>query len=321
LDGKDGIRPYGSLARDATGNLFGTTNLGGKFGLGTVFEITPHSNGRWTERVIHHFNANGTDGYNPNAGVAIDAAGNLFGTTYNGGKGSSGVVFKLSEGPNGAWKELIVHSFVYSDGAASSSGLAFNRVGHLFGTTEYGGDFQHGTVFELAPQSDGSWTQRVIHSFNPADGDGFNPRSGLVIDKSNRLYGTTLYGGSSFAWGAVFELRQVKGLWQERVIHSFSQDNDGISPYGPLAIDSAGRLYGMTYQSIVGGVGGAGIVFQLSRTTTNNFKETILHHFVSPGDGGNPYSGLAIAASGKIFGTTYNGGAPGGTGVVFEITK
>jgi uncharacterized repeat protein (TIGR03803 family) len=305
LDGKDGIRPYSSLVMDAAGNLYGTTNIGGRHSLATVFEITPHANGRWTEKVLHHFNSNGKDGYNPYANLIFDAHGNLYGTTYLGGSGAVGTVFELSPGTNGTWQETIVHNFMYTDGGEPYGGLVSDRRGNLYGTTEYGGDFTHGTVFELKPQPAGSWAEKVLHSFDPGNGDGFNPYSGLVIDKSNRLYGTTLYGGDSYAWGAVFEMQQVKGQWQESVIHSFEAVNDGRNPYGPLAIDSAGRLYGMTFESLVNNVGGAGIVFQLTRTKSNVWQETILHQFgVDPGDGGNPYSGLVLDNAGNIYGTT-----------------
>ncbi len=110
----------------------------------------------------------------------------------------------------------------------------------------------------------------------------------------------------------------MQGQWGETVIHDFTSGQDGIYPYGPLAIDASGNLYGTTWQSLIGNVGGAGIVFKLSRTSPSVWQETILHNFVSPGDGGNPYSGVALDSSGNVFGTSYYGGV--GAGVVFEIT-
>lgn len=198
--------------------------------------------------------------------------------------------------------------------------MVFDSSGHLYGTTQYGGDFTHGTVFELKRQQNGTWEETVLHSFDPT-ADAFNPMDGLVIDKSGRLYGTALYGGDDWPLGAVFEVQLVNGQWQESVIHSFEATGDGQSPYGPLALDSQGRLYGTTFGSIVNGVGGAGIVFQLTRTTSDIWQETILHQFgVDPGDGGNPYSGVVLDSAGKIYGTTYMGGSSPGTGVVFRVT-
>jgi uncharacterized repeat protein (TIGR03803 family) len=318
FDGQDGIRPYSSLMMDGTGNLYGTTEIGGAYSLGTAFELSPGPNG-WTEQVLHSFNADGTDGYNPYANLILDANGNLYGTATNGGLGSEGIIFELSPNHDGTWQETILYDFDYTHGGLPLGGLVWDKSGNLYGTTEYGGDFEHGTVFELKHQAKGKWQEAVLHSFNPGNGDGFLPQCGLAIDKANRLYGTTVYGGDSFADGAIFEVRRVKGVWQETVIHSFSEQNDGIYPYGPVAIDSAGNLFGTTWQSLVGGVGGAGIVFQLT-LKKKIWQETILHQFDSPGDGGNPYSGVVLDNSGKIYGTTYWGGNFGGTGVVFEVT-
>jgi uncharacterized repeat protein (TIGR03803 family) len=319
LNGHDGIRPYSSLVMDSAGNLYGTTYLGGTYGLGTVFELKLGSGG-WTKKVLHSFNSNGTDGFNPYGNLVLDAQGNLYGTTYVGGTGSVGTVFELLPNPDGSWQETVILSFDYTDGGEPYGGVVFDSAGHLYGTTQYGGAFTHGTVFELERQHNGTWKETVLHSFDPDNGDGFNPMAGLVISKSDHLYGTTLYGGDS-DWGTVFELQRVKGQWQETVIHSFSENNDGISPYGPLALDSKGRLYGTTFGSIVGGVGGAGIVFQLTLTKSNVWEEAILHQFgVESGDGGNPYSGVVLDSAGNIYGTTYMGGSPPGTGTVFEVT-
>lgn len=318
LDGQDGIRPYSSLVMDAGGNLYGTTEIGGAYSLGTVFELTPGPGG-WTETILHSFNADGTDGYNPYANVVLDTHGNLYGTTSNGGSGSEGTIFELSPEPDGTWQETIIYNFDYTHGGVPLGGLVWDRSGNLYGTTEYGGNYQHGVVFELKHRPKRQWQEIVLHTFVPGAADGYLPQCGLAIDKADHLYGTTLYGGDSDQ-GAVFEVMRVKGAWQESVIHSFSDVNDGINPYGPVAIDSAGNLYGTTFQSVVGGVGGAGIVFQLS-LKKKLWLETILHQFgVNPGDGGNPYSGVVLDSSGNIYGTTYWGGNSGGTGVVFEVT-
>jgi uncharacterized repeat protein (TIGR03803 family) len=324
LEAKDGVLPYSSLVRDSAGNLYGTTTAGGAYscdglGCGTVFQLTPTTSGKWIERVLHSFNDTGKDGYTPYANLISDAHGNLFGTTeYGGLNGGVGTVFELLQISPGKWREKIIHSFNYTDGGEPLGGLVADSAGNFYGTTQYGGQFTHGTVFELELQSNGSWKEKVLHSFNPGSGDGFEPYSGLTIDSSGRLYGTT--PACFLGWGAVFQVAQVNGHWKETIIHVFEIGQDGESPYGPLAIDTIGRLYGTTLQSFVHNVGGAGIVFRLSPTKTQGWNETILHQFVKASDGGNPYSGVVLDGAGNIYGTTYRGGGSSGVGVVFEIT-
>jgi uncharacterized repeat protein (TIGR03803 family) len=317
-DGQDGIQPYSSLVMESSGNLYGTTFGGGVNNLGTVFQLHPNSDGSWTETILHSFNADGIDGYNPYANLAFDKAGNLYGTTYSGGSGNQGTVFELSRQKDGTWLEHVILSFNYTDGGEPYGGLVFDAHGNIYGTTQSGGDYQHGVVFALRPGSNGTWNEQVLHSFDPSAGDGFEPYAGLVIDTAGHLYGTTLGGGAN---GTVYKVANVNGSWQDTVIHSFNPYNggDGIEPYGPLAIDTSGNLYGTTWQSLFNNVGGAGIVFGLSQTKPNVWQETVLHNFVNPGDGGNPYSGVALDSTGHIFGTTYYGGVS--AGVVFEITK
>ncbi|MBZ5574737.1 MAG: hypothetical protein LAO09_23015 [Acidobacteriia bacterium] len=319
FDGQDGIQPYSTLVLDRSGNLYGTTNIGGVYGLGTVFKLHPNRDGSWTETILHSFNADGTDGYNPYANLILDQQGNLYGTTYYGGsQGGVGTVFELSPRSTGTWRERIIFDFNYTDGGEPYGGLVSDSAGNLFGTTQYGGIYQHGVVFALKRGPTGTWTEYVLHTFNPATGDGFEPYCGLAIDKAHHLYGVTLYGG--FGWGTVFQVAQIQGIWTETVIHNFSYGQDGINPYGPLAIDAAGNLYGTTWQSLIDNTGGAGIVFELSQTKPGVWQETILHNFYTAGDGGNPYSGVVLDRAGNLYGTTYMGGVFPGNGVVFEVT-
>jgi uncharacterized repeat protein (TIGR03803 family) len=315
-DGQDGVQPYSSLVMDSAGNLYGTTYAGGAYNLGTVFELHPNAGGNWTETILHSFNADGTDGYNPYANLTFDKLGNFYGTTYSGGNQGNGTVFELLPQEDGTWQEQIILNFNYTDGAAPYGGVVFDAAGRLYGTTRYGGDFQQGVVFTMQRKSKNVWIETVLFSFQ-AGFDGWAPYAGLAIDKSGHLYGTTLYGGTQGS-GTVFEMAKVQGAWQETVIHNFTAyGEDGINPYGPVAIDATGNLYGTTWQSLMDNVGGAGIVFELSKTKPNVWQETILHNFVNPDDGGNPYSGVAVDSAGHVFGTTYAGGVSAGT--VFEI--
>jgi uncharacterized repeat protein (TIGR03803 family) len=309
----DGAIPYCSLAIDKSGNLYGTTYYGGTYGNGTVFELAHGANGTWKERILHHFNANAKDGFNPYAGIVLDSSGNLYGAAYSGGSYGSGTVFELARTISGRWQYKILHGFNYTNGSAPMGSLIFDAKGNLYGTTQYGGSLQHGVVFELIPNSIGTWSEKVLHTFNPNGSDGYAPYSGLAMDSKGNLYGTTLYGGISSSQGSVYQLSLTSKGWKETVIHSFAATGDGIDPYGPPVVDSNGNVYGTTWQSLVGNVGGAGIVYELSPTGVS-WQETILNNFIAPEQYGNPYSGLILDQHGNLYGTAYGGS------VVYEVT-
>jgi uncharacterized repeat protein (TIGR03803 family) len=264
FNGSDGAEPFGGLVFDAFGNLYGTTYVGGIHGNGTVFELSPNGSGGWTEKVLHSFNFNGSDGAQPWAGLVIDAAGNLYGTTNEGGiYYIGGTVFELSPNGSGGWTEKILHSFNFNgvDGANPFDNLIFDAANNLYGTTQQGGIHGNGTVFQLTPHQNGSWTERVLHSFNGTDGSG--PDAGLVrFGSLSDLYGTTSYGGVNGA-GTVFELTPTQGgNWIETVLHNFSLvGGDGNEPEGSLIFDPSGNLYGMTE---LGGTYNSGAVFEIT---------------------------------------------------------
>jgi uncharacterized repeat protein (TIGR03803 family) len=195
--GTDGHCPRGSLVLDSAGNLYGTTDLGGAYNLGTVFELSPSAGGSWTETLLHHFGS-GHDGVSPIAGLIFDATGNLYGTTIAGGAYSSGTVFELSPTASENWTENILHSFHHdsSDGIEPAASLTFDTFGNLYGTTAFGGSYNLGTVFELTPGVDGAWTEITLYSFG-ADKDGKNPYSSVTFDAAGNLYGTTSEGWRS----------------------------------------------------------------------------------------------------------------------------
>ncbi|MGA8491017.1 MAG: choice-of-anchor tandem repeat GloVer-containing protein [Terriglobales bacterium] len=154
-NGKDGYDPWGGVVSDAAGNLYGTTNAGGASGCGAVLKVAPAASGKWTEQVLHSFENSSNDGCNPVAGLTVDAAGNLYGTTFYGGLYNDGTIFKLTLGTNGKWREKLVHNFDWSvyvkDGTLPGAGVIFDTKGNLYGTTENGGDYNFGTVFEFTP--------------------------------------------------------------------------------------------------------------------------------------------------------------------------
>ena len=300
----DGASSYAGLIRDKRGDLYGTTKYGGTNNNGIVFVWNVDG----TERVLHKFVNDGTDGYNPNSGLVMDASHNLYGTTYRGGARDYGTVFKIS--CNGT--ESVLYSFGSNgtDGLTPAAGLVIGKNGNLYGTTLFGGaNFYYGTVFEITPAG----TETTLYSFaGYAQTDGANPYGGLIMDKNGNLYGATQYGGANGS-GAVFE---VSAAGAERVLHSFVSDGtDGYYPYAGLLIDAKGDLYGTTYQ---GGANNAGTVFEIDTSGT----EKILYSFgASTTDGYNPWAGLVRDKLGNLYGTTLYGGANGSNfGTVFQLS-
>jgi uncharacterized repeat protein (TIGR03803 family) len=216
-----------------------------------------------TYQVLHYFQS-GQDGANPGAGVTIDQAGNLYGTTSAGGEGNNGTVFELSPSGSG-WTEIVLHAFQdASQGTVPYSGLIFDAAGNLYGATELGGlGGYSGSVFELSP-SNGSWTFTVLHLFDISKYEGTNPIASLTLDANGNLYGTALGGGVYYS-GAVFELTYSAGSWTYNTLHDFDS-NTGDSPFGGVTFDAKGNLYGTAF---LGGTGacnlGCGVVWEITQ--------------------------------------------------------
>jgi uncharacterized repeat protein (TIGR03803 family) len=320
--GKDGEAPYASPIFDEAGNLYGTTRYGGISGNGAVFELTPHSNGRWTERVIHQFTGR-EDGGQPESGLILDASGNLYGTASDGGDSSDcvygdppgcGVAFELIPASNGEWKEKVLHAFTGKDGLSPLARLVFDGAGaNLYGTTFGDSISGGGTVFELAHGSDGEWTEHVLYRFSRGK-DGSNPAAGLILDAAGRLYGTTEFGGN-FDSGVVFELYTSNGRWTEHVLHDFTGGLDGSIPLASVIFDRAGNLYGTTSE---GGFGN-GTVFELMPGSKGRWAAHVLHQFGVGRGPGNPNAELILDAENNLYGTTLDGSSHR-AGTVFELT-
>jgi uncharacterized repeat protein (TIGR03803 family) len=283
--------------------------------VGLVFKLAPNSNGSWTESVLYNFTG-GSDGGSPYAGLIFDTAGNLYGTTMAGGVGSCGVVYELTPGADGAWTESVLYRFHYwAPGCSPFSGLTFDAMGNLYGTTWHGGKAVCcGTVFKLAPNSDGSWTESVLHAFGLGIefGVGKQPHAGVIFDSAGSLYGTTSFGGKH---GVVFKLTpNLDGSWTEVVLHNFT-GKDGRAPRAGLVFDPAGNLYGTTR---AGGRYNHGVVYELARESTGGWSYHVLHAFMGH-PGALPYAGVTIDAAGKLYGTTKGNGRTA-FGSVFEIT-
>jgi uncharacterized repeat protein (TIGR03803 family) len=316
--GNDGRDPSGALIFDQAGNLYSTTQGGGS-GSGTIFELTPNQDGSWTETVLYSF-AGGEDGARPFASLIFDSAGNLYGTTYEGGKDGAGTIFELSPNQDGSWTETVLHSFNRADGGGPTAGLVFDSEGNLYGPTTQGGEQGAGTIFQLTPNSNGSWTESVIHSFNGKDGS-YPDHGGLIFDADGNLYGTANAGGAD-GYGVVFKLTpNANGTWTEAVLHNFTGANDGGGPESTLIFDKSGNLYGTTRD---GGAHRVGVAFELTPKTGGTWTETVLHQFTGGKDGAAPYEGVIFDQAGNLYGTAEKGGnlsacGSQGCGVVFKL--
>ena len=305
--GTDGANPEGGLLRDAQGFFFGTTTAGGASGAGTVFAISAAGK----EVVLYSF-AGGADGSNPQAGLAMDSSGNLYGTNSAGGANNNGTVFKLTHPTKGSkWVETILYSFgTGSDGAVPLAALKFDKAGNLYGTTSAGGSYGYGTIFQLTP-SGSSWTETILHNFQDAD-DGAVPYGGLIADKSGNFYGSATEGGTG-GGGTIYKLTPESGDWTFTVL--YSNPGWGISgSYRNLTLDASGNLYGTTHCD---GADSAGTVYKLSEES-GSWTYTSLYVFTGGTDGQYSYSNPVIEGD-RVFGTTRFGGA-NGSGVVWEIT-
>jgi uncharacterized repeat protein (TIGR03803 family) len=364
--GVDGSTPYNGVVRDESGNLYGTASVGGDLstcggaGCGLVFKVS--KSGKQT--VLHTFEA-GADGSGPFAGVILDEAENLYGTTQGGGPVNFGVVYTLDR----TGKETMVYPFPSSlagstpyagvirgddgdlygttfDGGADDVGVVYrlessgdenllytftggadggfpdsvirDEAGNLYGTAESGGDLSGcngrgcGVVYKLDP----SGNQTVLYGFT-GGADGSIPNGSLVRDEAGNLYGTA--GGGAANWGVVYK---VAPSGKETVLYTFSGGFfglDGAFPNRGLVRDAAGNLYGTTTFGGTGTGASAGVLFRVDPSG----HETVLHNFqcYDPNNGCQPHAGLISDAAGNLYGTTFFGGGPLDSGVVFKLDK
>lgn len=303
-----------------------------------------------SEIVIHNFAGGAADGAAPTSALVADKAGNLYGTTPQGGTAGFGTVFKLAPQSNGTWTESVLYSF--PQGGANYIGfspgsLIVDGAGNLYGTA-IGGTYGSGFIYELSP-SNGHWSFAVLHQFR-FDGityfDGSQPNSGLVRDSNGNLYGTTYLGGAGLCYsddsvtagvkppkgevpngcGTVFELSlSSKGAWREKLLYSFQGGSDGAGPVGNLTLGASGKLFGTASAGGVGSSGcigkyvsGCGSVFELTPASGGTWNESTLYDFSGGSDGGVPVAGVVLDNAGNVYGAT-----PGGffeDGSVFELS-
>jgi uncharacterized repeat protein (TIGR03803 family) len=335
----DGKSPEGPLALDASGNIYGTTFFGGKNGCGTIFELSPPARGsHWRHRILHSLCAGFTikHGTLPVSRLIIDVSGNLYGTTFNGGKENAGVVFELSPNANHSkWTyreiaDLCVRKFCGTNVSTqsygltyrgASSGVPYDGVSPLYGQNQLAGRYMLGALYALQPKSGGThWSAKTIHDFCGKDGvctEGSFPDNTLTFDASGNLFGAAYVGGANNV-GTIFEFSpKSNGKWAPTVLHDFCQQpgcTDGEAPNSELLRDATGNLYGTA------GSGGAfcpqssvgcGVLFKLTPNGTQS-SYGVLHGFCAEHgcpDGAWPAGPLAMDTSGAIYGVTgYNNG-------------
>jgi len=295
--GADGAFPEAAVIRDNAGNLYGTTTQGGSDNIGVVFKVDPSG----TETVLHSFTG-GTDGVIPVGGLLRDAAGNLYGTTSQGGSSNDGILFKIN--PSG--KETILHTFSggTNDGKYPTyTSLLMDAEGNLYGVTEEGGSADGGILYKLSKT--GKLT--ILHSFTGGTTDGCNVLGAPFRDAAGNFYGTTSSCGTH-TLGTVWK---VNKYGKEKVLHSFAGGTgDGEYPLAGVTVDAKGNVYGTTS---VGGASNFGTVYKVSKSG----QFTLLHSFNGT-DGKNVYGGLVQNTRGTLFGTAQNGGTIG-YGTVWKI--
>lgn len=318
--GASGGSPNSTLVLDASGNLYGTTS-DYQYGMGwpssenfgTVFKLTPDGSGGYTQSSLYSFNG-GSDAANPLGNLVIDANGNLYGETINGGSTGSGTIFKLAPNGSGGYAENVLYSFPGgASGFFPNGPLTMDGGGNLYGTTQQGGSANLGTVFMLAPNGSGGYTGSILYNFLGAPDAAYPISAGIIMDGNGNLYGTTQSGGSSDR-GTAFRLSPTgSGGYTETVLYSFS-GGIGDQPNASLIVDPRGNLYGTTSR---GGGTNYGTVFMLTPDGSGGYTESVLSSF-SGSAGQMPTASLILDASGHLYGTTQAGGASS-NGTVFEI--
>ncbi len=282
-----------------------------------------------TYQVIHNF-AGGLDGSEPTSGVTSDAAGNLYGTTFE-GDALTGTVYRLTHKAS-SWVLMPLYLFPYegSGGSIPYARVIFGKDGSLYGTVAFGGNLQGcsggcGAVFNMKPTPNPPitpltpWIETPLYRFAGGN-DGANPfGADIIFDQAGSIYGTTYNGGGGSCaggCGTVYELTPSNGRWTERVLYSFMQSGDAQHPWGGVIFDQSGNLYGTT---VYGGAHGYGAIYELT-PSGSSWSETVVYNFTGGTDGANPYAGLIFDQSGNLYGATSAGGSGNG-GTAFELTS
>jgi uncharacterized repeat protein (TIGR03803 family) len=314
----DGEGPFGGLVADGKGNFYGTTEYGGAYGFGTVFELSPSASG-WNETIIWSF-AGKADGAEPSYQMVVDASGNIFGETQVGGNFgcNCGTVFELQPpaSQSGAWTKVLLYTFTGANGSLPYGGLTLDSGGNLYGVKFNGGAFGYGLAFRLAPAA-GGYSESTLYAFGNTTAAPATPYGPLLMDSAGNLYGVSQGGGAQSS-GTVYRLTppaNSSGRWTSTTLFAFKGAGSGCAPEGNLLMDASGNLYG---QATSCGSSNTGLIFRLSPPTISGapWTEAILHQFGAR-DGGGFYPSLSFDSSKtNLYGTSFYADS---YGVVFEL--
>lgn len=320
--GAKGAFPWDAPTFGPNGSLYATMNDDAVDNHGSIVNLQPPASFcrttscPWNAADLYNFTGR-NDGANPQSGVVFDSHGNMYGANVNDG-GGYGVVYEMTPSGQG-WTYQVIYTFTGgADGANPDTPLLIDSAGNLYGAAMSGGapgcqGFGCGTIFKLSPSGSG-WTETTLYSFHDGS-DGSAPSGTLVFDPAGNLYGATA-GSDGAGGGTVYELTPSGGSWTFTLIYDLP--GAGAGPFGGVARDTAGNLYGATWGD---GAYGDGNVFKLT-PTANGWTFTTLHDFTNGTDGSNAMGAPIVDSNGVVYGTTYDGGAPvcGGCGVVYQIT-
>jgi len=321
--GNDGAGPSARLVIGTDGSLYGSTAAGGGGpcvlsngyrGCGTVYKLRPPGRDpgtgifSWSASLLYRFS--NTNGSYPQGELAFDSAGDIYGTTANGGAGF-GLIYKLVYSGSSWTQSILYEPHPNHDGTYPLGGVIFDNSGNLYGIFSQDGLYGYGAVYELSPSGSG-WAERVLHNFSFNGSDGAYPQGGLIFDNSGNLMGSAVHDPNG--GGNVLELERSGGGWSYNEVYGLS-GGIGLGPYDKLTMDSAGNLYGTTYGD---GRYGYGSVFKLTHSR-GGWTYTTLHDFAGGSDGSNPMCRLVFDSSGNLYGTAVGGGAHH-DGIIFRIT-
>jgi len=311
--GNDGKAPYANVTIGPDGSVYGTTTMGGggcqPDGCGTVFKLTPparvcpQTQCPWTETILYRFGDSDAHLATPYGWVTFDSAGNLYGTTAQGGAGcvpqGCGTVYKLTRSGD-TWTPSVIYEFTgHDDGSFPIAGPTIDQAGNLYGTT-YGG-----SVYELV-RSGTSWTENTLYTFQYG-ADGGYPEAGVVFDSAGNLYGATTIVNSDDIGGVFYKLTHSGSGWTFSILYTYTLS--GI--FGNVAVDAAGNIYASAQD---GGSQRVGSVIKLTNSG-GVYTLTDLHDF---GGLGWPQGDVLLDAAGNLYGTTMGEGQDG-YGSVWEI--
>lgn len=304
----DGLEPSGNIVRDSQGNIYGTTQGGGQFGMGVLYRVSPSG----METVLHNFGSSTNDGQGP-AGLVADNEGNLYGATMAGGThhapggATEGTVFKMT--PNGVYSILYNFGATPTDGSLPEAAPAVDVKGNLYGTTVSGGANDAGTIYKLSPVG----KETILHSFDDNRVDGYYQFTGLTLDRKGNIWGSNTYGGQH-ANGIIFE---VSAAGEYTIRFNFGSVPSGVgAPESTVTLDSKGNLYGTgtTYEENYQ----AGGVYKISPGSGAIWTEDVLLTLTGS-NGFWPEAGVTLDSAGNLYSTAFEGGTLG-YGSVFELT-